>query len=386
MHHLNRSHLSRALALVSLLALGACSSSSNPGTTGGTGGSSTGTGGTSTGTGGTSTGTGGTSTGTGGSTSGTGGSATGGTLGTGGHATGGAGGGSTGTGSGTGGATGGSTGRGGAAGGYAGNGGVGGHVSGTGGAAGGSAGGAPGSGGSAGGSSGSCKYKLCEDFESSTVGSIPTGWTSFKGYNGTIGAMDQAVAMDQAHGGTKSLKSIAASQGTARVQKALSGLGTTANKHWGRIFYKVQNPSAVDNSHVLHTTFVSLMGGSTEDRIVDTVETQAAHTHQWLFNAPDDQCCTASQYNWTFDDAWHCAEWYVEATTKNQQAQVSYRFFSDSKEVTDIGFSNRSAPELPAAYDTIILGATYYQTDTLTGPFTMWIDDLAINDTQIGCQ
>jgi hypothetical protein len=240
--------------------------------------------------------------------------------------------------------------------------------------------GAPGSGGSAGGSSGSCKYKLCEDFESSTVGSIPTGWTSFKGYNGNIGAMDQAVAMDAAHGGTKSLKSIAASQGTARVQKALSSLGTTANKHWGRIFYKVQNPSAVDNSHVLHTTFVSLMGGSTEDRIVDTVETQAAHTHQWLFNTPDDACCTSSTYDWTFDDAWHCAEWYVDLTTK------SYRFFSDSKEVTQIAFSNRSDAEMPSSYAQIILGATYYQQDTLSGPFTMWIDDLAINDTQVGCQ
>lgn len=365
MHHLNRSHLARALGLFSLLALGACSSS-QPGTTGGAGGSTTGTGGSATGTGGSATGTGGSATGAGGSasggTTGTGGTASGGTTGTGGTASGGA------TGAGGGGGT-------------TASGGAGGHAGGSGatGGAGGSAGG-PGSGGSAGGSSGGCKYKLCEDFESSTVGSIPTGWTSFQGYNGTVGAMDQAVASDAAHGGTKSLKSIAASQGTARVQKALSSLGATANKHWGRIFYKVQSPSAVDNSHVLHTTFVSLMGGSTEDRIVDTVETQAAHTHQWLFNTPDDACCTSSTYDWTFDDAWHCAEWYVDVTTK------SYRFFSDSKEVTQIAFSNRSDAEMPTSYAQIILGATYYQHDTLTGPFTMWIDDLAIDDAQIGCQ
>jgi hypothetical protein len=384
MHHLNRSHLARGLALVSLLALGACSSSSSPGTTGGTGGRPSGTGGNNTGTGGAASGTGGSSTGTGGSSTGTGGTATGaggsssgGTIGTGGRASGGSSG------------SGGATGTRGATGGSTGNGGAGGHVSGTGGAGGGgNSAGAPGSGGSGGGSSGSCKYKLCEDFESSTVGSIPTGWTSFKGYNNTIGAMDQAVAMDAAHGGTKSLKSIAASQGTARIQRALSGLGATASKHWGRIFYKVQSPSAIDNAtneSVLHTTFVSLMGGTIENRIVDTVE-KVDRTHQWLFNAPDDMCCTASQYNWKFDDSWHCVEWYVEATTKNQQGQVNYRFFSDSQEVTDIALSNRSAPELPAMYDTIILGATYYQHDTLTGPFTMWFDDLAINDTQIGCQ
>ncbi|MFL5303698.1 MAG: hypothetical protein ACJ8F1_00725 [Polyangia bacterium] len=335
MQHPTRLNIvSPRLALAALLALtGACSSSA-PNTTGAGG-----------------------SPGTGGTTNATGGAATGGT--------------SAGGSPGTGGSVVSTGGTGGTAG-----------APGTGGAGGGAAG-APGTGGAGGAVAGGCAgktYKLCEDFESSTAGAIPTGWTVFKGYNGKTNATDQAVATDAAHSGSKALKSIAASQGTGRVQKALSSLGATANKPWGRMFYKVQSPSAVDNTHVLHTTFLSLMGGSTEDRVVDTVETQGAHTHQWLFNTPDDACCTSSPYNWTFDDAWHCAEWYVDLTTK------SYRFFSDSKEVTEIAFANRSNAEMPASYTDLILGATYYQTDTLTGPFTMWIDDLAIDDNQIGCQ
>ena len=222
-------------------------------------------------------------------------------------------------------------------------------------------------------------YKLCEDFESDTVGSLPTGWTKFQGY-GASSPQDQAVATDEFHSGSKSLKSISAAQGASRIQESLTALGATANKHWGRIFYKIQYPSAVDNTHVLHTTFVSLTGGSTEDRVVDTVETQGAHTHQWLMNTPDDKCCTSSSYNWTFDDAWHCAEWYVDLTTK------SFRFFSDSIEVTQLAFANRGSAEMPASYMAIVLGATYYQTDKLSGPFVMWIDDLAIDDTQIHCQ
>jgi hypothetical protein len=228
-------------------------------------------------------------------------------------------------------------------------------------------------------------YALCEDFESGTVGSIPTGWTSFKGY-GASSPTDQAVATDQWHSGSKALKSISAAKGASRIQKSLATLGATASKHWGRIFYKVQSPSAVDNSAYLHTTFVSAFGGGTEDRIVDTVEAQGNHTHQWLFNTPDDKCCgKSSAYTWTFDAAWHCAEWYVDLTTK------SFRFFSDSVEVTAVKFTNfvpQIASDLPASYTAIILGATYYQGDTLTGPFTMWIDDLAINDAasgQIGC-
>jgi hypothetical protein len=221
-------------------------------------------------------------------------------------------------------------------------------------------------------------YKLCEDFETGTVGALPTGWTTFKGY-GQSSATDQAVATDQFHSGAKALKSISASQGASRIQRSITSLGATANTHWGRIFYKVQNPSAVDNAHVLHTTFVSVIGGAQENRIVDTVETQGAHTHQWLFNNPDDSGGASSAYSWTFDDAWHCAEWNIDLTTK------SFRFFSDSIEVKALAFTGGNH-EMPANYMSIVLGATYYQTDTLTGPFTMWIDDLAINDTQIGCQ
>jgi hypothetical protein len=308
---------------------------------------------------------------------GSGGSVITGTTGTGGTGAGGSTGGSGAGGSNPG--TGGSS-RGGTTGGRAGTTGAGGTgVTGAGGAG----GGAPSASGCAGKT-----YALCEDFESDTVGSIPTGWTSFKGY-GASSPTDQQVATDQWHSGSKALKSISAAKGASRIQMSLATLGATASKHWGRIFYKVQSPSAVDNTHVLHTTFVSAFGGGTEDRIVDTVETQGAHTHQWLFNTSDDACCTSTkQYSWTFDAAWHCAEWYVDLTTK------SFRFFSDSVEVPDLKFTNlvpRVASDLPASYTAIILGATYYQdnkTDTITGPFTMWIDDLAINDAQsgqIGC-
>jgi hypothetical protein len=165
----------------------------------------------------------------------------------------------------------------------------------------------------------------------------------------------------------------------SRIQKSLTTLGATANTHWGRIFYKVQNPSAVDNAHVLHTTFVSVIGGAQENRIVDTVEAQGNHTHQWLFNNPDDGGSAGSAYSWTFDAAWHCAEWYINLTTQ------SFRFFSDSTEVRALAFVGGNH-EMPAAYMALVLGATYYQGDPLTGPFTMWIDDLAIDDNQIGCQ
>jgi len=335
---------SRAVRILVLAALAGCSSQS-PG--GGTGGAGAGTGGS--GTGGAATG----GSGTGGA--GTGGAATGGSA-TGGSGTGGAGtGGSATGGSGTGGAS-----TGGAAGSAAGSGG---HAGGQGGAA-----GAPG----VGGASSACPHKLCEDFESGTVGGVPTGWTALAGYGSSTGV---GLANDAAHGGSMSLKSNSSTTGQGRVEKALSSLGATATKHWGRIFYKLATPVVKPTSGVLHITFVALQG-TTENRVVDTVE-MTNGTHQWIYNVPDDSCCTGSDYNWSFDGSWHCAEWYVDLSTK------SYRFFTDGAEVTQIGFTGNSNAKM-SSWTALGVGEIFYQQPPST--LVMWFDDLAINDSQIGCQ
>jgi len=230
-------------------------------------------------------------------------------------------------------------------------------------------------GGEAGASAGCTgkSYKLCEDFESGTVAGTPTGWTSLTGYATQRGGV--GLANDAFHSGSMSLKSDSMSNGQDRVQKSLAALGPTATKHWGRIFYKVGSPAPKPNSNVLHITFTALEG-TTENRVVDTViNTNGAH--QWLFNIPSDKCCSASAYNWTFDTSWHCAEWSIDVAAK------SFRFFSDSKEVTQLAFMGNTGA-LMSNYTNIALGTIFYQTPPT--PVVVWFDDLAIDDNQIGCQ
>ena len=301
------------------------------------------------------------------------------TAGTGGNPAGTGGGGATGGGGGSG--TVGTAGRGGTTGAAGGSGGgQGGHggAGGRGGTGGGA--GASGSGGTTGGggATSSCAgktYKLCDDFESGTVGGFPTGWTGLNGY-GEDSMRGVGLANDQAHSGAMSLKSSSMVPGEQRAQHSLSALGATATKHWGRIFYKVISPSPKPPSgSVIHVTMTALMG-TTENRVVDTVE-QSNGTHQWLFNIPDDSCCTSSAYNWSFDSAWHCAEWYVDVSSS------SYRFFTDGAEVTQLAFTNRPGAKM-SNYTAIAVGAIFYQMPP--SPFTIWFDDLAIDDNQIGCQ
>jgi hypothetical protein len=252
----------------------------------------------------------------------------------------------------------------------------------SGGAGPGGAGPSAGTGGGAGASRGTgCAgkaYKLCEDFETGTTGMIPTGWTTYKGY-GTASPQDAVLASDQFHSGTMALKSVAGTSGTSRIQKSLASLGATASTHWGRIFYKVQSPVARDaGGGLVHYTWVGLLGTG-ENRVVDIVQAGGANgKHQWLYNNPDDKGSKGSAYDYAFDANWHCAEWYVDVSTK------SYRFFSDGTEVTSIGFTQKADSEM-SDYKAVIVGVTYYQGVKLSPPYTEWFDDLAIDDTQIGC-
>ena len=236
--------------------------------------------------------------------------------------------------------------------------------------------------GGSGGASSACAYKLCENFESGTVGGVPTGWTALAGYGSSAGV---GLANDAAHGGSMSLKSNSSTPGQGRVEKALSSLGATATKHWGRIFYKFQSPAPKPASgNYLHITLTALGNPGTnssatsifENRVVDTVEDGTGH-HQWIYNVPDDSCCPGSTYDWSFDASWHCAEWYVDQSTQ------SYRFFSDGTEVTQIGFTNNSNAKM-MAWTNIAVGTIFYQSPP--SPVVVWFDDLAIDDKQIGCK
>jgi hypothetical protein len=215
-------------------------------------------------------------------------------------------------------------------------------------------------------------YKLCEDFESGTVGKIPNGWTALQGYAPKRGGT--VLANDAAHSGTMSLKSDGMSTGLDRVQRALASLGPTATKQWGRLFYKVGTPLPKPTSGVIHITMAALEG-TTENRVVDTVVATNG-THQWLFNIPDDSCCAGSDYKWSFDAAWHCAEWNIDVATS------SFRFFSDGQEVTQLAFTGKTGAHM-SNYGSIGLGTIYYQAPP--APVVMWFDDLAIDDNRVGC-
>jgi hypothetical protein len=216
-------------------------------------------------------------------------------------------------------------------------------------------------------------YKLCEDWESAADGKLPAGWSKVDGWN----QGDALVTSTEHHGGQKALASAVAVNGQPRAGHSLTSLGATAGTHWGRIFYKVKTPAPLPNGGVIHNTMVGLRG-SFESRVVDTVVNDQG-AHQFLYNLPDDSCCGGSDYDYhSYDGKWHCAEWHIDATTQ------SFHFYFEGTEVTSIGFDNHPGDAAHIEqFSSIAVGWINYQSPD--PPYEAWFDDLALDDTRIGC-
>jgi hypothetical protein len=243
-----------------------------------------------------------------------------------------------------------------------------------------------GRGGQAGGSSGTAgsgplcgsgTYPICEDFENTPVGEVPSGWTR-------TGSVE--VAMDQAFRGTRSLKVNAAANGPRRITRSGTAVTALGGAHWGRIYYRVETPTP---GVFVHSTLVAGSAVSPRDgimievRTVDTVQ-NADRMHQFLYNVQPNgraEFGKGSSYDWMFDNAWHCAEWHVDHATQ------SYAFYLDGTEITQIrienGAGNFENSEIPEMFQNLSFGWNNYQ--SASPGFTAWLDEIAVGTTRVGC-
>ena len=176
-----------------------------------------------------------------------------------------------------------------------------------------------------------------------------------------------------------------ADNGERRIYHSTTTLGAS---HWGRVNYRVQLPTPYA---FVHSTLVTFFGkgptvGDAEFRVVDTVKDAktggfAGGKHQFLYNVQPQgaEFGTGSDYDYTFEDKWHCAEWHVDAATQ------TYEFFYDGKQVISFtkGAGTFEGSELPNGFAEVRLGWNNYQ--SAPPGFTAWLDDFAVDDQRVGC-
>jgi hypothetical protein len=232
---------------------------------------------------------------------------------------------------------------------------------------------------------GAVKLLLSVDFEETSVGDIPKGFTK-------TGAV--AVVDDVAHSGKKSLRMEPAATGARRITLKGDFLTALGGQHWGRLYFKVQlptpEPQGAGKFPVIHSTLVSgqaqspLSKDPIEVRMLDTVLGPKG-THQFLYNVQPrkrPEFGKGSAYNYRYTDEWTLAEWYVDSATQ------TYRLFINGVEVKDASFSKGAGKfekaEIPEVFESLSFGWNNYQ--QAGKGFTAWIDDIALSKERIGDQ
>jgi hypothetical protein len=291
----------------------------------------------------------------------------------------------------------------------AGSSGMAGATAGTTGAAGSGAGGAGGVAGSAGtgGTGGAggvvdaCATALfCDDFEKYTAGQAPGAPWSRQVSAGSTAAVDTA----QFHSGSKSVKFVAASGSgskTAYIRlMSTSVLPVMPNMFYGRMMFRLEAAPMGD----VHWTFLEgsglisgqtyhalyryggqhpVLNGSTfvGSQLMANYETPDSYGG----NGPSSDCWQHANKVVIPEGQWSCAEWQFDG------ASNTMRFWLDGAAVDTLTVmgTGSGCVNQPAAYvwtaptfDRMDLGWESYQQDTAR---TIWIDDVVLSKTKVGC-
>jgi hypothetical protein len=222
---------------------------------------------------------------------------------------------------------------------------------------------------------------VADDFESTAVGAIPSGFTR----TGELGVEDGV-----AHSGRHALMIQPGTRGGRSIDLAPDKVAALGGEHWGRLYYKIKMPAPLPTGRLIHATIVH--GKAVSPLVKDVIDLRLATLlyypngdFKYFYNVQPPngrkefgpQSATLQK----FDDAWHLLEWHADAATQ------TYQFFVDGKEVTDIaqhkGAGNYEGIELPDAFQTLSIGFTNYQAATGDG-FTVYIDDIALGKARLG--
>lgn len=188
------------------------------------------------------------------------------------------------------------------------------------------------------------------------------------------------VARDDAARGSGSFKLEGGTTGAQWITPTAE-LGELATAHWGRMFFRVQQPAPWPMSGVLHGDLFEARGPYGTDNVNRVRWGIVANTQQrfqWIYNVQrsSNEFATGTPYEYQWSDAWVCMEWHHDQAT--QEAAL----WLDEVEVEAIRQSAEDNPEIPA-FDDISVGWANYQ--AANPQFVVYIDEVVFDDERIGC-
>jgi hypothetical protein len=215
-------------------------------------------------------------------------------------------------------------------------------------------------------------FAICEDFESTAAGSLPTGWTKEGSWAMAVSTMDKAR-------GSQSLQIQVGVMNNQRgfIHKTNAQLGALATKHYGRIFFKLQNPP----TKFVHWDFFHGAGpfGAGVSNDVRWGFTGTG-TFTYLFNvqhSPGGEFGNNAPDKLAIDQ-WICGEWLLDSTAAGG-GEADY--WLNGTELPSLHRTGNNA-QIPV-FDAFGIGWELFNaTDT---PSVAYIDEVVFDSARVGC-
>jgi hypothetical protein len=214
-------------------------------------------------------------------------------------------------------------------------------------------------------------FAICEDFEATAAGALPTGWTKEGTWAIAVSATDKAR-------GSHSLQiqvGVANNQ-RAFINKTAAQLGPLATKHFGRIFFKLQMPP----TKFVHWDFFhgsGPLGGVSNDVRWGFTGTG---TFTYLYNVqhtPGGELGNNAPDKLVID-TWTCVEWSLDSTVAGGGES---RFWLNGTEVPSLHRTGMQA-QIPVFNQFGVGWELFNSTDT---PSVAYIDEVVFDSARIGC-
>jgi hypothetical protein len=211
---------------------------------------------------------------------------------------------------------------------------------------------------------------FCDSFEGAAIDT--THWTVEKD-----GANTATLDTTEHARGSKSLKLHFGSTDIFQyawlsTQKPFDAVPALRTHVFGRLFYKVENVPTKN----MHWTTIEIDGPAADGSLVHLrLGGEYDNFMANYVNGPE----TAKFSKTPFPTArWVCLEWEYD------KAASAIRMWADEQLVSDIEVVGDPTWVHPKTYDKLYVGWQNYQPN-LVVPMSVWVDDVAVNQTRIGC-
>jgi len=222
-------------------------------------------------------------------------------------------------------------------------------------------------------------FEVCESFETTELGALPSGFT-LEGY----GTRKVGVSADKAKRGARSLKFEIDAQSAVTAWLTRKSLGTLSGQHFGRAFIRIDGPAPTEFVHFdLFEGTGPYQGHTNAVRYASTGTGVGTSQNNWsfIYNVQPSGNGAGSEFGTEGNrsahprvDDWMCLEWSFDSS--KQVAQ----YYLDGTAIDYLRIDTERG-EIPA-FDSLAVGFGKYQN---TGAFLVYVDEVAFDGERIGC-